>query len=305
MLKRIYLTILLTLLAAAAASAQAQTATVEYLEGTVEVAQTNNWEMVSFGDTLALTDRVRVAKNSLVEFTYGKNKITITKAGQYLLKDLVSAQQQVSSWQISTLLNQKFKTLTGTDQSNNQSATMGVRGSQSDTKNIEWMYMDEGNPAVNELKQGEELITAAKYEEAVKLFQELLQKGVTKDEEPYLYYYIAYASAQNVQNIVALKYLDKILVKADHPVYADLVLLKGRLLIDSLAFKEALDIFNSYLNSNTTGEAAQSMQLLSAFCYKGLNNPSEQKKSLLKAEKIDPQSMLGKEARRQLELIKN
>lgn len=305
MKQRFSLIIILSLLTAI--TAVAQTITVEYMEGMVEVARKGGWELVNFGDTLALTDKVKVATNSQLELTYGNMRINITRAGTYPLQDLANSQKQVNSWQLGSLIDWKIKQLAGTEEGSMRSTTMGVRGAnQSGDKNIEWMYMDdEGEGKADVLGQGEQLLQDAKYKEAILLFEELVKKGVSEEEESYLYYYLAYALASNAQPIPALKYIDKLTVKADHPLFTAVLLLKGRLLIDTLAFKDALDTFNVYLNTGATDDTAQSFLLLSSYCYKGLNNTSEQKKSLTKAEKLNPESAFGKEARRLLGELKS
>jgi tetratricopeptide (TPR) repeat protein len=185
-------------------------------------------------------------------------------------------------------------------------ATAGVRGAKQDEKKIEWMYMDEdAQEQPSPLQQGELLLQAGKYTEAIALFGDLAAKGVAPEEEPYLHYFLAYANAAKQEQIAALKEIDKVQVKANHPLYDAVLLLKGQMLISTLAFKEALAMFNTYLHANASGETAQSMLILSSYCYKGLNNTGEQKKSLAQAEKLAPDSPLGQEARRLLDSMKS
>jgi hypothetical protein len=107
MKKTLAFNIIFSLLAIIAAGAQ--TVTVAYMEGIVEVAGKTGWDMVNFGDTLALDARVRVAKNSQIEFTYGESRISITRAGTYLMQDLAHSQKQVNSWQLASLIDWKVK----------------------------------------------------------------------------------------------------------------------------------------------------------------------------------------------------
>ncbi len=73
-------------------------------------------------------------------------------------------------------------------------------------------------------------------------------------------------------------------------------MLKGRLFLESFAYKSALEIFEQYLALNSEGENTQVVLLLASYCYRGLDNAAKQKECLIKAKEIDSNSLLGKEA---------
>ncbi len=114
--------------------------------------------------------------------------------------------------------------------------------------------------------------------------------------EPLLYYYLVYAYNRNNQNALALKQAGQMEINAQHALYPDYVLLKGRLLYMSFDYDGALNLFNDYLSRQPRGDAAQPALLLSAYCYQGKGDKTREKDVLQQAVKLDPGSDVGREA---------
>ena len=78
------------------------------------------------------------------------------------------------------------------------------------------------------------------------------------------------------------------------------MLLKGQLLLESLAFADALALFESQLALNPDGGFAQALLILSSYSCQGLGRSQGAREALQKAVNLDSSSELGREAARLL-----
>ena len=271
---------------------------VEYLEGSVEISSGYGWEELFIGDEIPADATVRVSENGFAELSAADGvTIAISEDGTYLIKDLMGASKEVASWGIGSLVSHKIKTALASTRGSEQSAVMGVRGaiSTSETQ-IDWMEEDEADEF---LGQGKELFAAERYAEAVEIFKQGLEVADFEKEDLFLYY-IAQSYTLMGEKALAIKTLSDTVFDHRSAMYTDLVLLKGSLLIESLAFQKALEIFTSHLKHYPEGGTAQAILILSSFCYRGLKDLDLAKDSLLKAVEVNPESELAREAKRMI-----
>ena len=149
------------------------------------------------------------------------------------------------------------------------------------------------------LSEGRSLLEAGRLDEALKVLQDAL-KMAYPGEEGIFYYYIASAYSGQQRTSLALRTLERAQLEPQEPLYADLVLLKGQLLLESLAFADALALFEGQLALNPDGSFAQALLILSSYSYQGLGRSQGAREALQKAVSLDSSSELGREAARLL-----
>ncbi len=275
----------------------AQDLMVEYLEGFVEISTDSGWEALYIGDELSADARIRVSENGFAEFSAGAVKIAVSEDGVYAMRDLIGASKEVSSWGLGSLVSGKLKVAIRGGEGG-QTAVMGVRGAKSTEElNLEWMEDEEADTL---FAQGMGYFKQGLLEEAVEVFKRALELA-DYEKEDLCRYYIAQSYSDMGKVGLALETLSTANMDPRSSVYTDLVLLNGQLLMESLAFHEALSLFNTHLENYPEGSIAQAFLILSAFCYQGLGDTISVRNSLEQAVDIDPHSELGREAKSMME----
>ena len=270
---------------------------VQYIEGFVERSTNSRWEEVYIGDELPLNTTIRVSENGFAEFSLGDLKISVNEDGIYLLSDLVGTSKQVSSWGLGNLVSTKIKTAL-TSSGSGQTAVMGVRGAAAGGEtDIEWI---EAGGSAELLQEGMALLETARYNEALDIFNEGLSISFGEEEQLFLYQ-VGYTQSLKGHSALALNTLERVEVDPQSSYYSDLILLRGRMLIESLSFNEALEFFKSHTNRYPDGDLTQAVLLLSSYCYRGLEDTFQALQVLQSAYELNPDSALGKEAQRLME----
>ena len=270
---------------------------VQYIEGFVERSTNSRWEEVYIGDELPLNTTIRVSENGFAEFSLGDLKISVNEDGIYLLSDLVGTSKQVSSWGLGNLVSTKIKTAL-TSSGSGQTAVMGVRGAAAGGEtDIEWI---EAGGSAELLQEGMALLETARYNEALDIFNEGLSISFGEEEQLFLYQ-VGYTQSLKGHSALALNTLERVEVDPQSSYYSDLILLRGRMLIESLSFNEALEFFKSHTNRYPEGDLTQAVLLLSSYCYRGLDDTFQALQVLQSAYELNPDSALGKEAQRLME----
>jgi tetratricopeptide (TPR) repeat protein len=278
---------ILLYLTAASVSTSAEELTVEYLDGMLEIQEDSEWTELDIGDTIPEGSRLRLSDDGLAELSAGRITITLNQDGSYKTEELLEAGKKVASWNIGSVVNSKLKRLIAPDQQA-QTAVMGVRGAAQDDEELTWI--DEGEQY---LQQGREFLLAEDYEAAAATFLEGADFLFDDLERQEYLFYAAYSYAQLGSNAQALSLLEEVVPEADVSYFVDYVLLAGKLLIESLAFEDALNLFDAYLSKPDGGETTQVVYFLSALCLQGLGNHREALKSLETAYEIDKDSIYG------------
>ena len=172
---------------------------------------------------------------------------------------------------------------------------MGVRGEAKPQDELTWV--EEGGEF---MEKGKQLLLDGLFEEAIGVFKDGADWALTEEERSEYLFYTAYAHSLKGDNALALIILEDMQLDSNAAIFTDYVLLKGKLLIENLAFADALDLFSEYLKHPDMGETTQVVYFLSAVCQQGLDNKTQAQKFLQDAVKIDASSEYGKAAQRMM-----
>jgi tetratricopeptide (TPR) repeat protein len=272
---------------------------VVFTQGSVKVKSGAGFKPVVIGDSLAPASVVKLERGGMLELSLDSGTITLYEAGTYTLKDLQKKSKEEKSESFLSAVDARIKNMV---QGNNyhRTSAAGLRGFEqgqkgNDFNDMEWP-VEKDESEIDPITQGQNLLAQNKYDEAIVHFEKMLAEWKYPEAKPFFSYYLAYAHAQKGEKAKALKLLDQMPLTPGHILYADYTMLKGRLLLESFAYKSALEIFEQYLAQNSRGENTQAVLLLASYCSKGLGNKAKQKEYLLKAKELDAESLLGKEA---------
>jgi len=292
MMKRASAFVLLILIAAI--PLLAEDLLIEYVEGTLEIKEGAAWAELYIGDMIPESSLIRLSANGFAELSTRAVTVTLSDDGTYNTQSLLRAGQKIASWDIGSVVNSKLSKLI-TPGEQGQTAVMGVRGAAADEDQLTWV--EEGGEY---LEKGKQLLIDGLFDEAIPVFKEGADWALTAEERYEHLFYAAYAHSLKGDNAVALIMLEDMEAGIDSPFFPDYVLLKGKLLIENLAFEDALSLFAQYLKYPDMGETTQVVHFLSAVCYQGLDKTAEARKSLEAAYKIDTSSEYGQAAQRMM-----
>ena len=285
--------LILGVLLLAAIGASAQELRVEYTEGGVQLAAGSGWKELNPGDKLPPTARIRLAEDGFVELAQGATRLSVSQSGTYLVGDLLASSRKVASWQLGQVVGSKLKGAVAGSRKGDGTAAMGARGAAAGAPaSVEWVEASGSEEALAECRS---LMEAGRYEEALKVLQAALKEAYTGEEGAF-YYYIASVYARQQRTSLALRALDRARLEPHEAMYTDLVLLKGQLLLESLAFGDALELFDSQLRLNPEGGFAQALLILSSYSHQGMGKSDAAREALQRAVRLDASSELGREA---------
>jgi len=246
------------------------------------------------GDFVPEDSLIRLSNKGFAELSTSTISITLIDDGIYNTEQLSRSGKKVASWDIGRVVNSKLSKLISPAEQG-QTAAMGVRGAAADQNQLTWV--EEGEEY---LKRGKQLLLEGLFDEAIPVFKEGAEWAFTDEERYEHLFYAAYAHSQKGENALALMMLEDVEAGIDSPFFPDFVLLKGKLLIENLAFEDALSLFAQYLKYPDMGETTQVVHFLSAVCYQGLDEIGEARKSLEAAYQIDTSSEYGQAAQRMM-----
>ncbi|MBA7654272.1 hypothetical protein ES703_62148 [subsurface metagenome] len=272
---------------------------VDFLDGNLELKKGNRWVEAVIGDRVPRDTVLRLDEGTVAELCYGDVRITLSKAGNYYSNDLLSASQEAFEWGIGVLLSVKLLSIFE-GMPEREASTMGVRAEKvEDDYEFEWVDEEE-----ELLEEGKRLLESFQYEEALAVFQEGLDLADDQDAAVF-HFYIGYSYSMLGRSGFALEILKRIEPDTGESYYADFALLKGKLLIESRSFADALRLFDAYLKVFPEGNNAQSAYFLSAFCSKKLGKLKDAAFRLEKAYALDPESELAEKAQKMGQDIKD
>jgi tetratricopeptide (TPR) repeat protein len=270
------------------AAAFAQSYSVTYSDGAVEIKTSEGWSDLSIGDPVAATASVRVSQNGSLELARGSARITILKDGTYDIASLARAAQRSGAAGAGAEIAQKLQSLT-TDRPRTTTAA-GVRAEEQGSQPaVTWA--DESDEVRSEVAS---LLAEKKYLEAVKELQKALDESPSPTDEQELTYLEGVAFYGAGQRVRAFKALSRVSADPGVPWYPRYVLLKAQLLVDSLDFPGALDILQRFVSANPSGEQAQLAWLLTYYCKRGLGDAEAARAALEAGYQLDPSSETAK-----------
>lgn len=270
---------------------------LEYTDGILELQAGSSWQELMIGDSVPADSIVRLS-DGIAEFSSGSQRIILNQEGVFLLRDLLAGSDEVASWGIGRLVGNRIGVLTGEKQETTE-AVMGVRGAAQDSEEIQWM---EWEGEENVLARAQALSDEGLYDEAIAAYQETLTAASDPMEKSELRFRIAHTHVLAGRPGQGLRLLADLRPEAGSAWYEDYVLLYGSLLMESLAFKQAADLFEVYLRSGSGGPGEQAVHYLAYFCYNKLGRTESARQALVMAVRLDKDTDLGLKAEK---LLKN
>lgn len=259
-----------------------------YSEGDVFESENGTWYEVFIGDILTDSSILKIGSDSMVEIDTVGNTLLLNKPGTYKLGELISQSTRVSAWGNNSVFK---KFLSGDNgRAGVQTAVMGVRGSATQTDDVEWLSEDSMiiDEAIGMIDEGD-------FVDAIEFLSEEMVFAFDEDLSDYNYY-IGYSYYMLGSPGRSLSHLKKVESNYETEYYPDYVVLKGSLLLESLAYGDALDLFNEFLRNDDFSETAQAVTYLSASAFKGLGKDREAEKKLEITIKMNPGSDIGRSA---------
>ncbi len=271
-----------------AVSLSAEEFTIAYSEGDVFISEGNEWYELFIGDSIDSSSTLKIGSQSMVEIDTNGNTLLLNKPGTYKVGELISRSTKVSAWGNNPVFK---KFLSGDNtRSSVQTAVMGVRGAATETEDVEWL--SEESMIIDEAVA---MIDDGDFEDAISLLSEEMDYAFEEELSSYNYY-IGYSYYMLGSAGRALSYLNKVESDYDTDYYPDYVVLKGSLLLDSMAYTDALSIFKEYLRNDDFSATAQAINYLSATALKGLGRDNDAVEKLQLTVKMNPSSDIGRSA---------
>jgi tetratricopeptide (TPR) repeat protein len=260
----------------------AQTLTVSYVDGHVQLQTASGLSTLSIGDSVPREGTLRVADASYVELAGQGLTIVCSQPGAYSVQALLSASKSIgatgAAHAISTLFS---KLVSGPLKA--QNAALGARGAnQSKDTQTGWVTSD----SEAYLQSGKDLIRLEKYPEAIQELQEALE-AASDQERPEVRYYLASAHSLRGDVRSSFQQISKVTCSGGEPWAADYVLLKARILIDTSAFQQAISLL-----TEQGGELPQDAQraplyhFLLALSYQGVGDVADERENLARVVRI-------------------
>lgn len=269
---------------------------IEYVAGTVECKTGNGWQDLFIGDTIEEKSTIRMEQDALLEFTYQGSKIVFHREGTYPVKQILASSTELGEWGLGGLLGAKIDNIIQGKSSEGQSASMGVRAAEVTDDPFEDLWLDdEFEEEEDLLDPGKELILEGDFEEGINYFNGV-KSQITALQRDEFYYYLGLAYLGAGEKAQALDSLAGSQPDNYADYYADYILVRGKLLVESQAYREALDLFNAYLAGYSFGVEQQPVYFLAGFCQAQLGQEQAALQRLEKARNLDPTNEIGNAA---------
>ena len=276
---------------AVGACAFAQSLTVSYLEGSAEVQSGSSWHALAIGDSLSPSSTVRLADGSYLEIGGGPSAISLSQGGTYPLNRLVADSREMSSAGVGKALASRLTALFGAPAV--ESSTMGVRAKKAeDNGGISWVTSD----SQVYVDSGKAYMKSGDYKKAIDELKQALDYA-TDAEMPEIHYYLGYAYSLAGNTHDALKQLVDLQPTDLESGRGDLVILKGKLLLDTSAYQKDVQWLSAHGDLvKSDPQRGQAYYLLLGLSYNGAGDRSNAKEYLQEAVSVAPDSDLGKTA---------
>ncbi len=270
-----------------AASAFAQSYSVTYSDGTVELKTTQGWTPLSIGDAVPASASVRISQSGSLEMIRGKARITILKDGTYDIAYLARASEKSGASGVGAAISQKLQSLTSDKP---KSTTVGgVRAAEQGQQSVTWA--EESDEVRSEVSSS---LAQKNYKEALKTLDDAIKNASSPADEAEFTYLTGVAYYGAGQTAKAYHALAKVTADPSAQWYPNYILLKAQTLVDSADFSGALEVLRPFVAANPSGETAQIAYLLTYYCQKGLGNAADAKAALEAGYQIDPKTDTAK-----------
>jgi tetratricopeptide (TPR) repeat protein len=263
-------------LAFALAGAAAQDLRVTWVEGAVTRASGATWIALKLDDPVAIDLTVKLEKDGYLELAGPGTKIAFSQPGSYQLKAIMAKRQGLDSGGLGKTVSRYITTLSNGPVSN--AATIaGVRGAQQGVSDgSEWVTSD----TAIYLEAAKAYISAGSYDLAIGQLKEGLL-GALPEEAPELKFYLAEASALAGRTREAFGWMKSLTVAGGEEWAPDYWLLRAKLLVDTMAFQDAIDLLEGPAKAVAAIAQRESLyRLVLASAYRGLGDSANERAQL-------------------------
>lgn len=288
-MKRLLISIAISVLVAAAVGAQSLS--VSYVEGDAQVKNGQAWGELVIGESIPAGASVRLGADSYLEIAGGQQTISISQPGTYALRTLITQTRLMKSAGVGSVLSAKLAAFFSSPAP--KSSTLGVRAAKAeDNSGMSWVTSDAG-VYIDTAKQ---YIETHEYQKAIDQLKQAVESAST-DELPEARYYLGYAYSLAGETREALNQI-KGLKPADVASHeADLVVLKGKLLLDTNAFgQDVLWLTSNAAVIGSDSDRAPAYYLLLGLSYHGAGDNANARRNLQKVISLAGSTDLGRTA---------
>jgi len=228
----------------AALSLSAVPLTVSWADGKVDFQKGSSWVAINIGDQIDSASTVRLAKGASIELSTGKQKLSLTAPGSYVL-DSILKKGAVASQSKAVALS-KLGKLVDPQASVGSTTVAAVRGAaiEPSKDTVDWQADTVDVAAV--MDEGRQLVRNGDYANAALKFNEAAS-AADGDEKDSAQYAEAWALAANDSSAQAVKILRT--MPSSGTWAAPRALLLARLDIDSGANAEAKTVLKSGISA--------------------------------------------------------
>ena len=265
-----------------------------YNDGTVELQKGGGWSILYAGDMVPENSVIRVGRGGIAEFSNPGTTLLFSKPGTYRLESQAGQNRNEQVAAVSSVFGRIARM--GGDGERGQSQAMGVRGSEAvEDIGFEWVEED-----------------SMSYDEALSAFQsqdyvlaaDILENEVDPlalDDESAYWYYLAASYYESGKKGPALHTARSHDPDAYSEVYAEFLLLKGRLALESMDFEGAAQQFEKYTESANSPARKQMGNYLFGYALVQMGESTRARNVLQEAVRIDADSEVTALARELLQ----
>jgi len=252
-----------TSLCVAQSGGKAGDLTVAYLDGTVELMVASKWKALEIGDAVAVDATVRVSKDSSMQLSRAGLTLSFLTPGSFSVADILAKNTRVSSSGVTSTLGKTALALAGKSSKAQKTGTLGgVRASEA-AKPQETMWVDELDEVRTNVKA---FFETEKYAEAVKLLEKTRAEGLSDAEKEEVSFLLASANYSLGETARAWKAVVDQNPEPSSKFYANILLMKAQLLMESLSFPQAVEVLKNLTGPASAPETIQQAWLLTGLC---------------------------------------
>lgn len=294
MMKTFVIAMLLAVLGGAGSLA-AQTVSVDYLDGKVELkTKTGTWQALTEGTKLNADAVLRIT-GGLAELSSGSTKLHLGKDGIYTLSTLLSPSAKPSGSNVAVLAGEKISKILGTKSGAAiNTANMGARGAEQGAATLDWA--DDDSSATPETIDS--LVQKKSWGPALKAVNDAL---AAKPAEPRaLLFTKAQILAGQGRSAAALRALDQAALKKGEARYMESLLLYATQGLEAQDYDLVVAKTTEALPQVQDPELMQMFTLSQALALRGLGNEAQAKAKFQAVISQGASTPSGQEAKRLL-----
>ncbi|MEI8095405.1 MAG: hypothetical protein WCG80_14435 [Spirochaetales bacterium] len=280
--------------------AGAQTISVDYLDGKVELRGANNsWQPALEGAKLGADSVLRLSGGALAELTSGGLRLHLGRDGTYQLSTVLNSAQKKPETNLGALAKNKVEKLLGTGSpSRVEVADLGARAAEKGgNQDLTWATDDESDlPPLSPLEAVNVLLAQPDYKAALTAVNAALKQDPGSPKGLILAKTRALAglglSAAAVKTLTSVRWVP------GEPMYVEAALLLATQALETQDYDQVLAITSEALTRPPETEAAQQLTIAQALAWRGKGDQAKARDLLAAAAKLAPKTPSGVEAAR-------